>query len=67
MSQAMKLKFSSYVHLLSINKMFQYHHTIVVLCSEEQVYIFRQYISALENVRMLLYNGYILPAYKHNL
>ena len=52
MDHARKLKFSSYVHLPSINKMFQYRYTRVVLCSVGEVSIFEHgyYISALENV-----------------
>ena len=56
MEHAWKLKFSSYVHLPSTNKMFRYPYARVILCSEEEVIIFEhgRYISALEHIRMLL-------------
>ena len=68
---AMKLKFS-YVHLPSISKMFQYCYICVILCSIGKVIIFEQgcYISALENVMMLIFSSYVLlacinPIYKY--
>ena len=51
MDQARKSKFSSFVHLPSINKMFQYHF-----------FEHGCYISALEHVRMLILSSYILLA-----
>ena len=64
MDHARKLKFSSYVHLPSINKMFPYCYTLVILCSVEEVIIFehRRYISALKHISMLLVSRYILLA-----
>ena len=52
---SMKSKFSNYVHLLSINKMFYYHYASVILCSVGEVYIFELgcYISALGHERKL--------------
>ena len=54
-------KFSSFVHLASINKMFQYRYTLVIQCSVEEVIISEPgcYISALERIRMLILNGYV--------
>ena len=40
MDHARKLKFSSYVHLPSINKMFQYRYGCVILCNVAADYIF---------------------------
>ena len=53
-----KLKFSSYVHLPSINKIFPFRYASVILCSVREVIIFEHgcYISALEH-----------GMYKHNL
>ena len=39
MDHARKLKFSSYVYLPSINKMFSYRYASVILCSVEEVII----------------------------
>ena len=52
----MKLKFSSYVHLPSMNQIFQYHYARVILCNIGDVFIFEHglYISALKHVRMLI-------------
>ena len=61
MDYVRKLKFSSYVHLKSINKMFQYCYASVILRSPGEVIIFEQggYISALEHIRMLILIIYI--------
>ena len=67
MNHARKLKFSSYVHLQSVNKMFSYCYTSVILCSVGEVISFVHdwnYISALEQVRMLKCSS---SMYKHNL
>ena len=40
MDQSRKVKFSSYVNLLSVNKMFQYRYACVILCSAEEGIIF---------------------------
>ena len=55
---ARKLKFSSYVHLPSINEMFQYCYAWMIQCSVGEVIIFEPgcYISALEHIRMLILN-----------
>ena len=55
-NHARKLKFSSYVHLPSINKTFQYHYALVILAGVGEVIIFyhRCCISALAHVRMLI-------------
>ena len=52
---AKKLKFSSYVHLPSMNQMLQYQYACVILCNVGEVIIFEHglYISALEYTRML--------------
>ena len=64
MDHAMKFKFSSYVHLPFINKMFPYHYASLILCSVEVVIIFKHgcYISALEQARMLILSSYVLLA-----
>ena len=64
MDRARKFKFSSYVHLPSINNMFQYRYALVLLLSLEEVIIFEHgcYISALEHVRMLILSSYVLLA-----
>ena len=64
MDHPKKLKFSSYVNLSSINKMFQYRYAWVILCNVGEVIIFKQqcYISALEHIRMLILNSYVLLA-----
>ena len=61
---ARKIKFSSYVHLPSINKMFQYGYTLLILYSVGEVIIFEHgcYISALEHVRKLILSNYVLLA-----
>ena len=60
LGHARKLKFSSYVHLPSMNQIFQYHHARLILCNVEEVYIFEDglYISA----RMLIFSNYVLLA-----
>ena len=70
---ARKIKVSSYVHLPSINKMFQYHYVLLILCSVGEVIIFEHgcYISALEHVRKLILSNYVLlacinPIYKYS-
>ena len=62
MDHARKLKFSSYVHLPTINKMLQYRYALVILCSVGEVIIFEHgcYISALEHIRMLVLSNYVL-------
>ena len=64
MDHARKLKFSSYVHLSSINKIFQYRYARVILCSVREVIIFEHgcYISAVEHVSMLILSIYVLLA-----
>ena len=59
---ARKIKFSSYVHLPSINKMFQHHYASVILCNVGEVIILEHgcYISALEHVRKLILSSYVL-------
>ena len=37
MDHARKVKFSNYVHLLSINKMFQYRYALVILSNVGEV------------------------------
>ena len=51
MDDARKLKFSSYVHMLLINKMIQYLYASMILCSVGEVIVFEQgcYISDLEH------------------
>ena len=34
------LKFSSYIHPLSVNQIFQYRHARMILCNVGEVYIF---------------------------
>ena len=60
MDHARKSKFSSYVHLIPLNKMIHYRYTRVILCSIGEVIIFEHgcYISALENIRMLILSSY---------
>ena len=64
MDHARKLKFSSYVHLLSINKKFQYRNALMILGNVEEVIIFEHgcYISALGHTRMLISSIYVLLA-----
>ena len=59
---ARKLKFCSYIHLPSINKMFQYCYASVIPGGVGVVIIFEQgcYISALAHIRMLILSIYIL-------
>ena len=59
-----KLKFSRYVHLLCINKIFQYRYALLILLSVGEVIIFEHccYISALKHVRKLTLSSYILIA-----
>ena len=56
MDQTRKLKFSSYVHLPSINKTFQYCYALVILGGVGEVIIFEDgcCISALAHIRMLI-------------
>ena len=58
---ARKFKFSSYVHLLSINHILQYRHARLILCNEGEVFIFEHglYISALEHATMLILISYV--------
>ena len=72
MYHARKTKFSSYVQLPSINKLFQYRYAKVILCSDGDLIIFEHgcYISSLEHVRMLIFSSYVLlvcvnPIYKY--
>ena len=55
-NHARKLKFSSYVHLPSINKTFQYRYALVILGGVGEVIIFEHgfCISALAHIRMLI-------------
>ena len=66
MDHPRKFKFRSYVHLPSINKMFQYRYARLILCSVGEVIIFEHgcYISALEHVRMLILSSYVLLSFK---
>ena len=52
----MKLKFSSYVHLASINQIYQYRYARVILYHVGEVNIFEHglYISTLEHARMVI-------------
>ena len=64
MDHAIKLKFSSYVHLPSTNKMFHYCFALeVIMCSVGEVSIFEDgsYISGLEHIRQLFSSS----MYKH--
>ena len=62
-----KLKFSSYLLLLSINKMFPYHYTPVILCSlAEAIFEHGCCISALEH-NVYIKHLYSSSMYKHNL
>ena len=62
MDYARQLKFSHYVHLPSINKMFPYRYALVILCNVEEVIIFEPgcYISGLEDIRMVILSSYVL-------
>ena len=67
MDHARKVKFSSYVHLLSINKMFQYRYALVILCNVGEVINFEHgcYIPALEQTRKLILSIYVLLVCKN--
>ena len=72
MDHARNLNFSNYVHLPSVNVMFQYHYARLILCGVGKVIIFEHgcYISALKHVRMLILSSYVLlasinPIYKY--
>ena len=60
--QARKLKFSSYVHLPSVNKIIQYRYARVNLLGVGEVIIFEHgcYITALAHIRMLIFSIYVL-------
>ena len=62
LGHAMKLQLSRYVHLLSINQIFQFCHARVILCNIGEVYIFEGglYISVLEHPRMLSLGNNVL-------
>ena len=64
MNNAIKLKFSSYVHLSSINKKFQYPYARVIMCNVVEVIIFEdgRCISGLEHVRILILSSHFLLA-----
>ena len=64
MEHARKSKFSSYVHLPSTDIMFQFRYARLILCSVEEVIIFKhgRYISALEYTWMLILSSYVLLA-----
>ena len=64
MDHARKLKFSSYVHLPSINQTFQYCHVRMILCNLGEVYSFENgiCISALDLARVLILNNDVLLA-----
>ena len=49
MDHARKLKFSSYIHLPSINKMFQYHTRLSDSVGEVSIFEDRSHISCLEH------------------
>ena len=58
----MKLKFSSYVHLASINQIFQYRYARVILYHVGEVNIFEHglYILTLEHARMVILSNYVV-------
>ena len=58
----MKLKFSSCVHLASVNQIFQYHNARMILYDVGEVYIFEHglYISTLEQARMVILSNYVI-------
>ena len=64
LGHAMKLRFNSYVHLPSMNQIFQYRWARVILCNVGEVYNFKHglYISVLEHARMLILRNYDLLA-----
>ena len=59
---ARKLKFSSYVHLPSINQIFQHRFARVILYHVGEVIIFEHglYISTLEHARMVIFSNYVV-------
>ena len=59
---ARKLNFRSYVHLPSINKMFQYRYDRAILRGVGEVITFEHgcYISALAYIRMSILSIYVL-------
>ena len=59
---ARKLKFCSYIHLPSINKMFQYRYASLILGGVGEVIILDQgcYISASAHIRMVILSIYVL-------
>ena len=72
MDHARKLKFNGYVHLPSINKMFQYHVLLIDSVRCRRGYYFRAWVLyfSFEQVRMLILNSYVLlacinPIYKY--
>ena len=58
MDHARKLKFSSYVHLPSINEMFDIV-TLVSNVGEVIMFEHGHYISALEHIRMVIFSSYV--------
>ena len=65
MDHARNLKFSSYVHLSSINKKFPYRYASVIKCNVGEVIIFEHgchHILALERIRMFVLSSYFLLA-----
>ena len=67
LGHARRLTFIIYVQLLSINQIFQYRYSRVILCSVGEVNIFEHglYILALEHARMLILSNYVLLAFKN--
>ena len=66
---ARKLKFSSYVHLPSIKKMFQYRYALSdsVRCRRSYYFEHGCYISALAHIRMLILSIYVLLESKNTI
>ena len=64
MDHVRKLKFSRYVHLPSIKKMFLCRYALVILCNVGEVIIFEhwRHISALGHIRMVIFSTYVLLA-----
>ena len=64
MDHVRKLKFSSYVQLPSINKMFRYCFVHVILCNVGEVIVLEHghIISAFEHIRMLIFSSSVLLA-----
>ena len=62
LAQDRELKFTSYVHLPSINQIFKYRFFLQCCNVGDVFYIFEQglYISALEQDRILILNNYAL-------